>query len=137
MNKILFITISLLLSACSSINESYYYNELVVLNHTNELIRNVSVIASDSNRIFKCSNIAPRAFCSDSFKKRKYLQRPLSISWTFKNVTNKKENIILLVPHNIEKSSPLRGVLSIQLDGSVKVWLEPSKASKRETFLPH
>ena len=125
--RIILITISALLTSCALVSEPYYYNELVVINHTGDLIRNVAVKADKSNRIFKCSNIAPRAKCSVKFPNRKYLNNPLSITWIFNNIEKTKGNFKLNVPQHLQKSIPIRGILSIQLDGTVKIWFEQSK----------
>lgn len=114
----------ILLIACASIAQPYYYNEVVVQNNTRELIRDVVIRADVSNRMFSCGNIAPGASCSNKFQKREYQNNKLSITWEYRGISRTKNNIMLDVPQHMKSSVPLRGVIAIQPDGSAKVWLE-------------
>jgi len=126
MNKFRFVSvfIVILASSCASISKPFYYNEIVVHNNTRDLIRDVEIRAEVSNRMFSCGNIASNARCSNKFPQREYQNNLLSVIWVHNNIKRTKNNIKLEVPAQMDKSIPLRGVLALQEDGSIKVWLE-------------
>ena len=120
----------LLLSSCASIGEPYYYNEIVVLNNTNQLIPHVVIRAKETHRMFGCRNIAPTAKCSNKIKKKEVKNSPLKITWTYNGIERTTDNFKIDIPKNILKPIPLRVVLALQSDGTVKFWIEQDKPSR-------
>lgn len=120
----------LFLNSCASISKPYYYNEIVVVNNTNQLIPNVVIRAKETRRMFSCKNIAPRAKCSNKTKKREVKNSHLKITWTYNGVERTTDNFKVKIPEHMLKSIPMRGVLSLQSDSTVKFWLEQDKPSQ-------
>ena len=126
--RFMFLFMSLfLLSSCASISEPYYYNEIVVLNNTRQLIPHVVIRAEKTNRMFGCRNIAPAAKCSNKTTKKEIKNSKLKITWTYNGVERTTGNFKIKIPQHIHKSIPMRGVLALQSDGTVKFWLEQDK----------
>ena len=118
---------SFVLSSCAVVKEPYYYNEVVLRNHTNELLHDVKIQSMKTHRMIRCANIPPGAQCSDSFPKRKYLKTKLSISWTYQGKRKNKDNIILEIPENTSRAKPLRGVLIVNVDGTLRIFVEQGR----------
>ncbi len=118
---------SLVLSSCAVINEPYYYNEVVLRNNTNELLTDVKIQSMKTNRMISCANISPGSQCSDKFAKRKYQQAKLSISWTYRGQRKHEDNIVLVIPENMSRDIPLRGVLIVNKDGTLTIFVEPGQ----------
>jgi len=120
-----FLVVLFLLSACSSVLKPvYYYNEIVVRNSTFYPVKDVKIHASRTGQVFKCSNIAPRASCSNSFPKRKYQGNPIKITWVYHDHKNQTKEFVLAIPESMDKAIPLRGVLEIKSDGTIATYLE-------------
>ena len=120
----------LFLISCASISKPYYYNEIVVVNNTNQLIPYVVIRAKETHRMFSCRNIAPGAKCSNKTKKKEAKNSPLKITWTYNGIERTTDNFKIDIPKNILKPIPLRVVLALQSDGTVKIWLEQDKLSQ-------
>ena len=83
----------LLLSACATSYESpYFYNEILIINNSREMIQDVSIRAGESGRIFSCGNIAPLGICSDKFPRRRYMKSPITIAWVFGSIAREDED---------------------------------------------
>ncbi len=117
----------LFLNSCASISKPYYYNEIVVVNNTNQLIPHVVIRAKETHRMFGCRNIAPRAKCSNKTKKKEVKNNQLKITWTYNGVERTTGNFKVKIPEHMLKSIPMRGVLALQSDGTVKFWLDQNK----------
>lgn len=115
----------LLLSACATSYESpYFYNEILIINNSRELIQDVSIRAGESGRMFGCGNIAPRGICSDKFPRRRYMKSPITIAWVFGSIARQTDEFILEVPATFDSKLRLRGVLEITPDGSISAYFE-------------
>lgn len=115
----------ILLSACAtSYNPTYYYNEILIINNSRELIRDVTISASETGRQFSCGNVAPLGICSDKFPRRRYEQNPIQINWVFGGRARQTNEFVLGVPATISTGRPLRGVLVISPEGDVSAYFE-------------
>ena len=115
----------LLLSACAtSSNPTYHYNEILIVNNSRDLIREVTISASETGRQFSCGNIAPLGICSDKFPRRRYEQNPIRVSWVFGGSARQTSEFVLEVPATMSIGLPLRGVLAIAPDGSISTYFE-------------
>ncbi len=115
----------LLLSACATSYElPYFYNEILIINNSRELIQDVSIRAGESGRMFSCGNIAPRGICSDKFPKRRYMKNPITIAWVFGSIARQTDEFILEVPATFDTELNLRGVLEITPRGSILAYFE-------------
>ncbi len=115
----------LLLSACATgYNPSYYYNEILIVNSSRELIQDVTISASESGRQFSCGNIAPLGICSDKFPRRRYEQNPIQINWVFGGNARQTREFVLDVPATMSTGLPLRGVLEISPVGEISAYFD-------------
>lgn len=115
----------LLLSSCAtSYDPLYFYNEILVINKSRELIRDVTIGAVETNRMFSCGNIAPLGICADKFPMRQYMKSPIRIAWVFGSFARQTDEFVLEVPATFVIEFPLRGVLEIQPDGSLSAYFQ-------------
>ncbi len=126
MNKNCVILVAgLLLSACATSNDStFLYNEILIVNNSRELIREVTISASETGRQFSCGNIAPLGICSDKFPRRRYEQNPIRINWVFGGRAGQTSEFVLEVPTTMSTGLPLRGVLEISPVGEISAYFE-------------
>ena len=149
MNKVIFLIVGLFLSACSSgyqalesynnsnyaynetqqLNDSrlYSYNEILVINRSQEVIRDVTITSGTSGRKFVCGNIEPLGNCSDKFPSRQYLRNPVQIGWTFGDLGRQTRDFLLEVPTTFDVAVPIRGVLSISAEGAISAYFEQDR----------
>lgn len=121
----------LLLSACAISYESpYFYNEILIINNSREMIQDVSIRAGESGRMFSCGNIAPRGICSDKFPKRRYMKSPITIAWVFGSIARQTDEFILEVPATFDSKLSLRGVLEITPEGSISAYFEQTSSTE-------
>ena len=115
----------ILLSACASFNEpQYFYNEILIINKSRELIQDVKISVSETGRGFSCGNIAPRGICSNKIPRRQYMKNPIRIDWVFGSTARQTNEFVLEVPATMDTAVPLRGVLEISPQGSLSAWFE-------------
>ena len=125
LKKILIIYCVVLIVACETMQrQAYYYNEIIVRNSTFGSIQDVKVRADKTGKVFRCTNIAPRASCSNSFGKKEYQGNPIDISWVYNDRLNVEKDIILKVPKSMDPLMPIQGVLEIKQDGSIATYFE-------------
>ena len=115
----------LLLSACATINTpQYFYNEILIINKSRELIQDVKISVSETSRGFSCGNIAPRGICSNKIPRRQYMKHPIRIAWVFGSTARQTSEFVLEVPATMDIALPLRGVLEISPQGSISAYFE-------------
>ena len=117
----------LLLSSCATdYQPQYYYNQIMIQNTSDDILRLVSLDSGESGRSFSCSNIAPRGICSDRFPRRLYLRTPIQVSWQSGAGTAQSLEVLLETPaYFINGSSfPLRGVFELGSQGSISAFFE-------------
>lgn len=127
MKGIIFLAVALLLSACATTSDhgpKYTYNEVLIINNSKELIKNVTIRSANNDRFFSCENIAPLGVCSNRFGRRPYKQDPFNIEWVFGNRVQQAEKVTLKVPAYSSPGVPLRGVLEISPQGTISAYFE-------------
>jgi len=77
--------------------------------------------------MFRCANVPPGAQCSDKFPKRKYQQAKLRLFWVYQEKEKTVEDVILKIPNNMSRETPLRGVLVVNSDGTLRIFIEQGK----------
>lgn len=92
------------------------------------MLRNVKIQSMTTNRMFRCANVPPGAQCSDKFPKRKYQHEKLGLYWIYQQKEKMLEDVVLDIPDNMSRETPLRGVLVVNPDGTIKVFVEPGKS---------
>jgi hypothetical protein len=114
-----------LLSSCATLQgPSYYYNEVVVLNQSRTVVRDVEILSTESGRVFSCDNIAPRGICSNKFQPQLYRGSPVQIAWAIGDGSRRDEIVELELPADFVPEIPLRGVLVIGARGAISAHLQ-------------
>jgi hypothetical protein len=119
--------LALLLASCATAYQpTYYYNQIVIQNTANVLLREVSLSSGDGGRSFSCSNIAPKGICSDRFPRRQYMNVPIQVSWALGNSAVASTEILLEWPGRFSSGSsfPLRGIVEVGPQGSISAYFE-------------
>jgi len=117
--------LAILLSACATGYQPYYYfNEILIINKSRELIQDVKISVSETGREFSCGNIAPLGICSNKIPSRQYMKKPIQIAWVFGNTARQTNEFVLEVPATMDIALPLRGVLEISPRGSLSAYFE-------------
>ena len=125
-----YVILGLLLSSCATSYEpQYFYNEILVINKSREVIQDVRVSAEATGRSFNCGNIAPLGICSNKTPLRLYMKSPITIAWIFGNTARQTDEFILEVPALMNREFPLRGVLEISPQGSISAYFEQDAPS--------
>ena len=115
----------LLLAGCASgYQPVHFYNEILIVNNSRQLVRDVAVNVSGTGRVFSCGNIAPHGICSNRFGKRRYEAKPIRIGWVFGNVARQSESFVVEVPVSFTTGVAMRGVLDFKPDGSVSAFFQ-------------
>lgn len=113
------------LFSCETMQQQdYFFNEIVVRNRSYDPVQDVEIRVDKTHRVFSCTNIAPRASCSNSFHKRKYQHNPIQVTWTYHNRKRTMKEFVLEVPGTLNPERPLRGVLEIKPDGTIATYFE-------------
>ena len=108
------------LAACATdFRAIHLYNEIMVVNESSSMIQDLTVRVSDTGRKFNCANIAPKGFCSNRFKPRRYEYQPIEIEWTFDGRTRKTESFVVDVSPNLPMGRILRGVIKVRPGGEI------------------
>ncbi len=119
------VMLAMLLSACATVNApQYFYNEILIINKSRELIQDVKISVSNTGRGFSCGNIAPRGICSNRIPGRPYMKNPIRIAWVFGNTARQTSEFVLEVPATMDPEVPLRGVLEISSRGLLSAYFE-------------
>jgi len=100
------------------------YNEVVIINRLRAPLQDVSVAATGSSRVFSCGNIAPRGICSNQFPAQPYHGHPIQISWAVAGGRRYNRTFELELPRQFAPDIPLRGVIVIDLQGSITAYLQ-------------
>lgn len=134
MNKFFLLPLSLLLTACvSGYNPGYYYNEVQVVNLTGGVITDVSLRVVDS-RTLACDEVLMHAMCDERFGKRRYPQLGIELAWTHPDGERRTDSFGPRIPAYYSASFPLRIVMEVNPDGSVKPFYEQDEPSRDGLF---
>lgn len=125
MRKLITILVCAGLGACAAhYKPAYSFNEILIVNNSREVIRDVAISAPDSGRSFGCANIAPLGICSNKFPRRPYRYQPIQIDWVFANQARQTERFVVDVPPTLYTGLVLRGVLEIGPEGEISAYFE-------------
>lgn len=112
-------------SGCATIRgPAYSYNELVILNQSRAVVRDVAISSTETGGLFSCGNIAPRGICSNRFAARPYRGSPIRIDWAIGNGSRHSKTIALAPPTSFVPELPMRGVLVIGDRGGIDAYLQ-------------
>lgn len=117
-----------LLSGCASLPApAWYYDEIVVVNQTRSLVRDVEITAPQSGRVFACGNIAPRGICSNRFRPQAYSGNPVRVAWAIGDGRRRDETVVPELAPGLLPEIPLRGVLVIGAQGGITAFLQQDR----------
>jgi len=114
----------LLCSCATGSAPKFSYNEVAIVNQSRAPIRDVTISATSSGRVFSCGNIAPRGICSDSFPSQPYQGKPIKVEWAIGNGARRSKIVELSLPENAVPEIPLRGILLINGRGEIRAILQ-------------
>ena len=125
MKNYLIVLLSLSTLACASgYNPRYYFNQVQAVNLTTATITDVSVNFVGSPKAMACDEVAKNAMCADLFGKLLYPQQGIELSWTHTDGSRKSELFSPAIPVTFRSAFPLRIMMLINADGSVKAFYE-------------
>ena len=131
MKKLIVLLACGLMTACATgYNPSYYFNEVQVVNLTGATITDVSWQVVNSPKTLSCPEVAKFAMCADRFPKRRYPQQGIEISWSHADGSRKSNMPNPSVPAYVFRSFPLRVVMELSEDGSVKAFYEQDEPGR-------
>lgn len=115
---------SLSVACVTGYNPTYYFNEVQAVNLSGATIEDVKIIVVDSNKILSCEEVAKHAMCSDLFNRHRYPQQGVELSWNHPDGKRKSEVFNPAIPVTYNSAFPLRIVMEIRKDGTVKIFYE-------------
>jgi hypothetical protein len=133
MKKTIFVTVALLLSPGAEAAKQvspYTYNELLIVNNSENLIRSVTVRAGDTDGVFSCYNIPALGVCSNRFSRRRYTQAPFSVDWILGNNPRETNEIEIEVPAYNSPGVSLRVVFEFSPQGAISAYIDQSSQGK-------
>ena len=134
MKKLSVLFLSILTAACAiSYNPNYWFNEVQVVNLSGATITDVEVRVLDTTKSYSCKEVAQFALCQDYFGKRRYPLQGIELSWTHPDGSKKSRLLSASVPAYYYAQFPLRVVMEIVEDGTVKIFYE-QETPGRDSF---
>lgn len=127
MKGIIFGAVVLVLSACASgknLGPTYTYNELLVVNNSQQPIRGLTISVADGNHVYSCDDIAALRVCSKRFGRHRYTQAPFSVAWAFGNNERQTNEVEIKVPAYSSTGIALRAVFEISPQGTISAYFE-------------
>ncbi len=125
MKKTVVVMSVILVAACAGTNRpSYSVNEILLVNNSREVLREVKVSVPSTRRSFSCGSVAPLGICGNKIPRRRYEYNPIRVEWTFGNRSRSTGEFIVQVPDTFSAELPLRGVLAVSQDGSIEAYFE-------------
>lgn len=103
---------------------NYIFNEILVVNNSNETIRNVTLRDEKSGQVYECGDIAPLGICSNRFGKRRYAQNPIQIEWAFGGNTSRVDEFVIQPPAYHVVSISMIAVLEISEQGTIEAYFD-------------
>ena len=119
--------LALLLSACttgSGQGPAYTYNQILIVNNSKELIKEVTISSAINGRSFSCGNIAPLGICSNRTGKRLLREGPFQVDWVFGNNAPRTDQLTLTVPAYFSTGLALQVVFEISAQGEISAHFE-------------
>jgi hypothetical protein len=111
-------------------NPRYYYNEIQVVNLTPAEITDVKVGLVGTDRSLACEEVLKNAMCAKRYGKRIYPQQGIQLSWVHTDGGRKAEVASPSVPVTYSTAFPLRIVVEIDAQGSLKSFFEQDEPGR-------
>ena len=134
--KLSVLFLSILTAACvTGYKPDYRFNEVQVVNLSSATITDVKLRVIDTKKSKNCDEVAKFAMCRDYFSKRWYPQQGIELSWTHPDGSSKSELLGASIPVYYSPAFPLRIVMEILEDGSVKLFYEQEEPGNRPMMM--
>ena len=131
MSKISLVVLSLAITACATgYNPRYRFNEVQAVNLTSATITDVSIKITGSKKTLACEEVNNFAMCADRFPRLYYPQQGIDLSWTHADGSRKSESFAPAIPVTYNASFPLRIVMEVNKNGTVKAFYEQDEPSR-------
>jgi hypothetical protein len=135
MKKLMFVLLCSLAASCAmDYSPSYRFNEVQAVNLTGDSIRDVRIRIAGSEKMLDCDDVNANAMCADRFAHRPYPQQGIDLSWTHPDGSSKSESMNPDIPIYFNSAFPLRIVMEIRADGSVKPFYEQEEPGRGSVY---
>ena len=105
-------------------NPSYRFNEVLAVNLSGASISDVRVSVMGSAIAYSCDSVNEFAMCRDYFNYRRYPAAGIELSWTHADGERHSTTVNPDIPVYFSTAFPLRIVMEINPDASVKSFYE-------------
>ncbi len=123
MYKLIALAICFLISSCASVQSPrYFFDEVQVVNLAGSDIRDINLRVLGSSKTLNCDKVANYVMCHDRFGRIRYPYQGLELSWTHVDGSRKSDMPNPRVPAYYTSAFPLRIIMEIAQDGSVKAF---------------
>ena len=132
MKAVLLLSLCMMVAACATggYNPRYYYSNIEVANLSGTEIRDVEVQIGEAGRNLRCDSVAKNALCQVRFGRRPYPQQEgLRLSWQDGEGNSQSQQLTPPIPVTFTPAQPLRVMLDINEDGSVKAYFRQANLS--------
>jgi len=136
MKQLLIAMLSFATLACvTGYNPRFDFNEIQVVNLSAATINDVRVVFVGSPKTLGCDEVAKHAMCADRFGRRFYPQQVIELSWTHTDGSRKSDIFSPLIPATYFTAFPLRIVMEVNANGSVKAFYEQDEPGRGDGSL--
>ena len=118
------------LACATGYHPTFYFNQIQVVNLAVAKIANVRIGFVGSTKNLNCEEVARHAMCADRFGKRLYPQKGIELSWTHTDGSRRSDLFSPAIPATYNPVFPLRIVMEINADGSVKPFYEQDEPDR-------
>lgn len=119
------VSLCLLVSACATgFNPRYYYSDIEIDNLTGETIRNVRVEVGPGGRVLECAEVTKNRICQQRIGKQLYPNAEIMLTWETEDGRKMSAQDNPPVPVTLNYSQPIRLLMDIAADGSVKFYFK-------------
>ena len=120
MKKIIIITAAVLAVSCATGYEpEYRYNQLRILNNSDQPIRNLTIQDRNIEQRLECGNLTAFGFCQHPIPKRRYQGLPMDVSWVTSDGTTKSQSVVAASKGPYTPGTPIQVELNFAKDGSL------------------
>lgn len=136
MKSIILIVLSSVTIGCAlGYNPRYYVNEVQAVNLTSAEISDVTINIIETTKKLDCEEVLKNAVCADRFNRLFYPQLGVEVSWTHTDGKRKTGSAAPSVPVTFVTAFPIRIVMEINADGSMKTFYEQDEPDRGSTYL--
>lgn len=115
------------LTACNALNTTkapLVMDELIILNNSYRDMKNVEIRVERVNRVFTCSNILSKAFCSNRFSPRDYQENAITIAWLDNKTQQKAGPLVVKKPADYNPNTTYTAVVELDAGGEYNAYFK-------------